>query len=75
MRPLRKDLEQQAAYYQTLSDTRRDNLSAEEDRNATLLKGLMQMEQQFKNPPVVPVEAGGQLQTAPVNPQDTQKKP
>ena len=60
------------AFYQTLTDNKRDNLSAEEERNENLLKGLMALEQQYKNQPP-PVENGGQLQTQPVNP-DTPKK-
>ena len=65
---LRKDMEQQLAFYQTLTDNRRDNLSAEEERNESLLKGLMALEQQFKNQPPPPVENSGQLQTQPVKP-------
>ncbi|HMJ46707.1 MAG TPA: hypothetical protein VK498_05225, partial [Ferruginibacter sp.] len=62
-RPLKKDLEQQAAYYQSLPDNKRDNLSDEEGRNDNQLKGLMGLEQQFKNQPI-PVE-----NTAPINTQ------
>jgi predicted S18 family serine protease len=45
---LKKDMQQQASYYQGLTDNRRDAMSSEEERNDNLLKGLMQMEQQFK---------------------------
>ena len=45
---LRKDMQQQAAYYQSLPDSKRESLSQEEERNAGLLKNLMGMEQQFK---------------------------
>ena len=45
---VRKDMQQQAAYYQSLPDTKRESLSQEEERNAGLLKNLMGMEQQFK---------------------------
>ena len=55
-------MEQQQTYYQNLSDNRRDNLSNEEERNETLLKGLMQLDQQFKNKPPV-TENPGQLKT------------
>ena len=74
-RSVKKDMEQQAAYYESLSDNRRDNLSNEEDRNQGLLKSLMTLEQQFKNQPP-PVENSGKLQTTPVMPQkkDSPKK-
>ncbi len=45
---VRKDMQQQAAYYQSLPDTKRESLSQEEERNAGLLKNLMGMGQQFK---------------------------
>jgi len=63
---LRKDMEQQVAYYQSLSDTRRDILSYEEERNQNLLKGLLQFEQQFKQRP--PMELPTQGSTQPVTP-------
>ncbi len=47
-RSLKKDMEQQMLYYQSLSDNKRDNLSFEEERNENLLKNLMAWEQQFK---------------------------
>ncbi|MEO6668893.1 MAG: DUF2723 domain-containing protein [Ferruginibacter sp.] len=62
-RSLRKDMEQQVLYYQSLSDNRRDILSYEEERNDNLLKGLLQLEQQFKDPPLIqerPVAPGAQ---------------
>jgi hypothetical protein len=62
---LRKDMEQQAAYYQTLQDERRDILSFEEDRNQNLLRGLLGMEQQFKAPQPAVNESPTQIQTAP----------
>ena len=69
---LKKDMEQQQTYYQNLSDDRRDNLSNEEERNETLLKGLMQLDQQFKNKPPV-TENPGQLKTEAVK-TDTPKQ-
>ncbi|MEO5966662.1 MAG: DUF2723 domain-containing protein, partial [Ferruginibacter sp.] len=45
---LKKDMQQQQAYYQSLSENRRDNLSNEEARNEKLLEGLMSLDQQFK---------------------------
>ncbi|MFT3911201.1 MAG: DUF2723 domain-containing protein [Ferruginibacter sp.] len=68
---LRKDMEQQVAYYQSLSDTRRDILSYEEERNQNLLKGLMQFEQQFKMPPLIETPKPGSTQ--PVTP-DSQNR-
>ncbi|MEO8771848.1 MAG: DUF2723 domain-containing protein [Ferruginibacter sp.] len=76
-RSLRKDMEQQVNYYQSLSETRRDILSYEEERNENLLKGLLQLEQQFKNrPPMAPAsekpvplktEPGGEAVPTPVD--------
>jgi hypothetical protein len=45
---LRKDMEQQNAYYDALPDKMRENLTSEIDRNNNLLGGIGQMEQQFK---------------------------
>ena len=45
---LKKDMQQQASYYQGLNDVKRDAMSNEEEKNDNLLKGLMQLEQQFK---------------------------
>ena len=64
---IKKDIDQQANYYQSLSDDKRDNLSNEEDRNQNLLKGLLGMEQQFKSLPV-PVETPARISTQPVVP-------
>jgi hypothetical protein len=69
---LRKDMEQQKVYYESLNETRRDNLSYEEERNDNFLKGLMGLEQQFKNQQL-PLETGTPLNTQPVPPKDTQK--
>ena len=66
-RSLKKDMDQQAAYYQNLSDEKRDNLSFEEQRNDNLLKNLIGWEQQFKNS-VPQVENPGQLNTQPIQP-------
>ena len=69
---LRKDMEQQMNYYQSLTDEKRDNLSYEEDRNQNLLKALMGMEQQFKNMPP-PTDNPAKLNTQPVAPGDSQQ--
>ncbi|MFC4263629.1 DUF2723 domain-containing protein [Ferruginibacter yonginensis] len=50
---LKKDMEQQAAYYEALPDEKRAAISYEEERNMNLLRGMLQMEQQFKNVPQV----------------------
>lgn len=71
---LHKDMEQQASYYQGLSDNKRDALSSEEERNANLLRGLMGMEQQFKNKPAA-VETPTTISTMPVITGETNKKP
>lgn len=62
---LRKDLEQQAAYYQGLNADRRDALSYEEQRNDNFLKGLAQIEQEFKNKPVIKGETSAPISTEP----------
>ena len=57
---IKKDMEQQVAYYGSLSDNKRDAMSAEEDRNEGLMKNLLVMSQQFKKMPEqinVPKEA------------------
>lgn len=68
---VKRDMEQQQSYYQSLSDTRRDNLSYEEERNDNLLKALMGIEQQFKAQQQV--ESGTSIQTKPLAPKDSQK--
>ena len=64
-RSLKKDMEQQVAYYQSLDDSKRELLSYEEERNQNLLKGLMSLEQQFKNPQRV-MENSTPITTTPV---------
>lgn len=68
---VKRDMEQQQSYYQSLSDSRRDNLSYEEERNDNLLKALMGIEQQFKVQQQV--ESGTSIQTKPLAPKDSQK--
>lgn len=62
---LRKDMEQQQAYYASLNDRRRNVLSNEEERNAGLLKALNSLEQEFSNKPPVS-ESPIPVQTTPV---------
>lgn len=62
---LKKDMEQQVAYYQSLDDNKRDLLSFEEERNMNLLKALTSLEQQFKNPQQF-LEDKGTINTTPV---------
>ncbi|MEO7446151.1 MAG: DUF2723 domain-containing protein [Ferruginibacter sp.] len=61
---LKKDIEQQAAYYQQLPQNKRDALAYEEDRNENMMKGLLSLEQQFKNKPAT-IETPGQIKMAP----------
>ncbi|MEO5943185.1 MAG: hypothetical protein ABIP30_08690, partial [Ferruginibacter sp.] len=51
--------------YQSLDDNKRDLLSYEEERNLNLLKALMSLEQQFKNPQQM-LENNGPITTTPV---------
>jgi hypothetical protein len=44
---LKKDMEQQVTYYESLPDAKREAMGQEEGRNKQLLMGLMQMQQQF----------------------------
>ncbi len=62
---LKKDMEQQATYYQCLPDNNRAALESEEARNDRLYKGLLQLEQQFKNPqpPVQETPGGSTIKT------------
>jgi len=45
---LHNDMDQQAKYYQSLPDLKRDGVAEEESRNSNLLNNLNGMEQQFK---------------------------
>ncbi len=47
---LKKDIAQQATYYESLSDNFKENMSYEADRNNQLMQNLLQMEQSFKTP-------------------------
>ena len=61
---LSKDMQQQAAYYESLSENRRDGLNEEIQRNNYLIKRLLEMEQFYtKNP--ISKETPGILQTQP----------
>ncbi len=62
---LKKDMEQQQSYYESLSGNRRDNLAYEEERNLNLLRALMSLEQQFSIKPQLP-ENSAPIQTSPV---------
>jgi hypothetical protein len=65
---LRKDMEQQKAYYESLSENMRYPLSMEEERNDNLLRGLMGLEQEFTNKPAVHPETPGTIQNIPQRP-------
>jgi len=45
---LKKDVSQQAAYYQSLPDNMKESLSQEEERNNQIMQSISQLEQQFK---------------------------
>ncbi|RYF90507.1 MAG: DUF2723 domain-containing protein, partial [Chitinophagaceae bacterium] len=60
---LKKDMQQQASYYESLSEGKRYALSQEEERNDNLLRALMSLEQQFKNPAPANPENTGTIQT------------
>ena len=65
---LKKDMEQQANYYQNLSSDRRDALSNEEQRNDNLMKGLLQLEGDFKRRAAMPqMENKGTIVTQPTD--------
>jgi len=56
---LQKDMEQQASYYRSLPENKRDGMGQEIERNDNMLKGISQLKEQFKmmnqlqkNPPV-----------------------
>jgi hypothetical protein len=59
---VKKDMEQQVLYYETLPDAKREAMRQEEERNKQLLMGLMQIEQQFKNPAPI-TENPGMIKT------------
>ncbi|MEO7265236.1 MAG: DUF2723 domain-containing protein, partial [Ferruginibacter sp.] len=69
---LKKDIEQQARYYEQLNDRRREALAYEEERNSNIMKGLMSLEQQYKNTKPN-TESGTQIITEPVKPKDSAK--
>jgi Protein of unknown function (DUF2723) len=69
---LKKDVEEQAVYYESLSENKREALRYEEDRNKQQMQGIMQLEAQFKNPQPAPKENAGKLQTEGVT-KDTPK--
>ncbi len=50
---VKKDMEQQSSYYESLPDGKREAMRQEEERNKQLLMGLMQMEQQFTKPALI----------------------
>ena len=65
---LKKDMEQQAAFYESLSDNKRAAMRYEEERNTQFLSGLLQMEQQFKQMQMPPVkENPAVINTQPVD--------
>jgi hypothetical protein len=68
---LRKDMEQQKAYYESLAENKRYPLSMEEERNDNFLRALMSLEQEYKNKPALSPEIPGTIQNIPKAPVDT----
>jgi len=62
---LKKDMEQQQAYYAGLSENKRFALDYEIQRNEILLKNLLSMEQEFANKPAINPEMIRPAQTTP----------
>jgi Protein of unknown function (DUF2723) len=78
-RSLKKDLEQQMVYYNSLNETRVAQFDGERGdmaAAANFLKGLQQMEQFYKNPKQLPTELQQTINntTAPVKKADSGKK-
>ena len=81
---LKKDLQQQISYYNSLSDERLGSFDFIADQSGRkggdkntaeqFLMRIMQLEQQFKAMNGQPTEAPGTLNTQPVKPADTTKK-
>lgn len=64
---LKKDILQQQAYYESLSDYRRDNLSEEEERNNMILSAIHQVEEQFSAMQKMQIESGKSMNVQPQN--------
>jgi hypothetical protein len=73
-RALRRDMEQQKVYYESLNENKRYALSMEEERNDNLLRALMSLEQEYKNKPALNPEMPGTIQNIPNPPADSLKK-
>ena len=81
---LKKDLEQQISYYNSLDENRLGSFDYVTDQSGRkggdkntaeqFLMRIMQMEQQFKVQSGLPTEAPGQINTQPVKPVDSMKK-
>jgi hypothetical protein len=56
---VKKDMEQQVSYYESLPDAKREAMRQEEERNLQLLRGLMQMQDQFTKPAPMMENPGG----------------
>jgi len=81
---LKKDLEQQISYYNTLDENRISSFDYVTDQSGRkggdkntaeqFLMRIMQLEQQFKAQQGLPTDNPGQIKTQPVKPADTIKK-
>ena len=59
---VKKDMEQQVSYYESLPEAKREAMRQEEETNLQYLRGLMQMQEQFTKPSAI-MENPGQLKT------------
>ncbi|MES2431619.1 MAG: DUF2723 domain-containing protein [Bacteroidota bacterium] len=48
---VQKDLQQQVKYFEDLSESQQDAIRSETDQGASFLKGMAQMDQEYRNPP------------------------
>lgn len=71
---LKKDLEQQMRYYESLSDNRKSYLEQEINFGGQMLESIKQIEAEYKKPEKPAEPASIEKGTTPVNPADTQKK-
>ena len=71
---VRKDLEQQIAYFNALDEDKQGALMSDNQRAMQMLQQIQQMEQYFRNPvPVPAVDPEGQKSIINNVPQDTNK--
>ncbi len=59
---VKKDMEQQVSYYESLPDAKREAMRQEEERNLQYLRGFIQMQEQFTKPAAI-MENPGTIKT------------